>query len=115
VLVIRVEKFLYNIFYSRQTVVQYILPSVFKNISSEVYDINFLKSIFKLNIIRVIKSRRMRLRQMRNTYSIWIGKPERKRPLGRPRRRCEYNIRMDLRETGWEDVDSIHLAQGRDK
>jgi len=38
-----------------------------------------------------------------------------KRPLGTLRRRWEDNIRMDLRETGWEDVDFIHLAQARDQ
>jgi hypothetical protein len=64
------------------------------------------------NIIRMIKSRRMRwtgnvarMGQMRNTYNILIGKRERKRPLGRPRRRWEHNIKMNLRETGCEVVD----------
>jgi len=42
-----------------------------------------------------------------------VGKPEGKRPLGRPRRRWEDNIRMDLREVGWESVDWMHLAQDR--
>jgi len=44
-----------------------------------------------------------------------VRKPEGKRPLGRPRRRWEDNIKMDLREIGWEDVDWIHLAQDRDQ
>jgi hypothetical protein len=44
-----------------------------------------------------------------------VGKPEGKRPLGSPRRRREDNIRMDLREIGWEGVDWIHLAQDRDQ
>jgi hypothetical protein len=44
---------------------------------------------------------------------ILAGKPEGKRLLGRPRRRCEDNIRMDLRKTGWENVDWIHLTQYR--
>jgi len=52
---------------------------------------------------------------MRNVLRILIGKPEEKRLFGRPRRRCEDNIRMDLRELGWEDVDWIHLAQDRDQ
>jgi hypothetical protein len=42
----------------------------------------------------------------RNTYRIWVGKPERKRPLGR----WEDNIRRDLRETGWGGMDWIYLA-----
>jgi hypothetical protein len=37
----------------------------------------------------------------RKVYKVLVGKPEEKRPLGRPRRRCEYGIRMDLREIGW--------------
>jgi len=43
--------------------------------------------------------------EMRNAYEILVGKPERKRPLGRSRRGWEDNIRMDLREIGWEGVD----------
>jgi hypothetical protein len=43
-----------------------------------------------------------------------VGKLEGKRPLGRPRRRCVDNIRMDLVEVGWGDVDWIGLAQDRD-
>jgi len=44
------------------------------------------------------------------------GKPEEKRPLGRPRHRWEYNIKMDLLEVGWEvDMDWIDLVQDRDK
>jgi hypothetical protein len=44
-----------------------------------------------------------------------VGKPEGKRPLGRPRRRWENNIKMDLREIGWGDMDWIDLAQDRDQ
>jgi hypothetical protein len=47
-------------------------------------------------------------------YRILVGKPEEKRPLGRPRRRWVDNIKMDLREVGW-DVDWIDLAQDRDQ
>jgi hypothetical protein len=43
-----------------------------------------------------------------------VGKPEGKRPVGRPRRRWKDNIRMDLRKIGWEDVDWMHLAQDMD-
>jgi hypothetical protein len=44
-----------------------------------------------------------------------VGKPERKRLLGRPRRKWEDNIRMDLREIGWGCMDCINLAQDRDQ
>jgi hypothetical protein len=44
-----------------------------------------------------------------------VGKPEGKRPLGRPRRRWVDNIKMDLRETGWDGMDLIDLAQDRDR
>jgi hypothetical protein len=49
----------------------------------------------------------------RNAYRILVGKPERKRPLGRPRRRWEDNIIIDLREIGWGGVDWIDLAQDK--
>jgi hypothetical protein len=52
---------------------------------------------------------------MKNAYSITVGKPEDKRPLGRPRRRWEDNIRTGLRELGWEDVDWMYRAQDRDQ
>jgi len=55
-----------------------------------------------------------RIGELRNAYSILVGKPEGKRALGRPRRRWE-NIRMDLGEVWWEDLDWIHLAQDRDQ
>jgi hypothetical protein len=51
----------------------------------------------------------------RKVYKFSMGKPEEKRPLGRPRRRWEDGIRMDLRETGWGVVDWIRLAQNMDR
>jgi hypothetical protein len=73
------------------------------------------------SIVRVIKARRMRqaghvahMGEVRNTY-ILVGRLEGRRPLGRPRRRWEDNIKMDLRETGFGDVDWIHWAQDRDR
>jgi hypothetical protein len=51
--------------------------------------------------------------EIRNACNILVGKPGRKRPLRRPRRRWEANITMDLREIGWEDVKWMHLAQDR--
>jgi hypothetical protein len=81
-----------------------------------------LHNLYASPNIRVVKSRRMiwaghvaRMGRMRNAYSILAGRPEEKRPHGRLRRRLEYNIRMDLREIGWEVVDWIHLAQYMDQ
>jgi hypothetical protein len=51
----------------------------------------------------------------RNVYRLLVGRPEGKRPLGRPRRRSVDNIRMDLGEVGWGDVDWIDLAQDRNR
>jgi hypothetical protein len=51
--------------------------------------------------------------EKRNAYRILLGKTEGKRPLGRPRRRWEDNIRMDLREIGWSGIDWIDLAWDR--
>jgi hypothetical protein len=74
------------------------------------------------SIISIIKSRRMRwagnvarMGQKRNVYRLFVGKPEGKRPLGRPRRRWVDNIKVDLLEIGWGGVDWIGLAQDRDK
>jgi hypothetical protein len=50
-----------------------------------------------------------------NAYRILVGKPEVKRPLGRPRCRWEDNIKMDLREIGWGGMDWIDIAQDRDQ
>jgi hypothetical protein len=52
---------------------------------------------------------------MRNSYNILIGKSEGKQSLGRLRRRGKDNIRMDLGEIVWEDVNCMHLAQNRDE
>jgi hypothetical protein len=74
------------------------------------------------NIIRQIKSRRMRrvghvacMGEKRNVYRVLMGKPEGKRPLERPRHIWEDGIRMDLREIGWGSVDWIQMAQDRDR
>jgi hypothetical protein len=53
--------------------------------------------------------------EKQNTYRSLVGKPEGKRPLGRPRRRWVDNIRMDLRKVGWVDVDWIGLAKDRNR
>jgi hypothetical protein len=72
------------------------------------------------NIVRVIKSRRMRwaghvarMGEGRGAYRVLVRRPEGKRPLGRPRHRWEDNIKMDLREIGIDGVNWILLAQDR--
>jgi hypothetical protein len=55
------------------------------------------------------------MEETRNAYRLLVGKPEGRRPLGRPRRRWLDNIRMDLVDVGWDDVDWIGLAQDRDR
>ena len=74
------------------------------------------------NIVRVIKSRRMRwaghvahMGEGRAVYRVLVGKPEGRRPLGRSWRRWEDNIRMDLREVGCGCVNWMELAQDRDR
>jgi len=74
------------------------------------------------NIVRVIKSRRMRwsglvarMGEERGAYRVLVGKPEGKRLLGRPRRRWVDNIRMDLQEVGCGYMDWIGLAHDRDR
>jgi hypothetical protein len=82
-----------------------------------------LKDLYSLpNPVRLIKARRMgwaghvaRLVEGRAIYRVLVVKPERKRPLGRPRRTWEDNIRMDLQEVGCGCVDWIGLAQNRDR
>jgi len=54
-----------------------------------------------------------RIGEVRNAYKILVGNSDRKRPLGRPKRRWEDSIRMNLREIEWEDVDWMQLAQDR--
>ncbi|KAJ4438640.1 hypothetical protein ANN_14587 [Periplaneta americana] len=74
------------------------------------------------DIIRNIKSRRLRwaghvarMGESRNAYRVLVGRPAGKRPLGRPRCRWEDNIKMDLREVGYDGRDWINLAQDRDQ
>jgi hypothetical protein len=80
-----------------------------------------LHNLYSLpDIIRMIKSRRMRWAgnvprtgEKRNAFSVFVGKPEGKRPLGRPRSRWKYNIKLELREIGGSSIDLIELAQDK--
>jgi hypothetical protein len=74
------------------------------------------------SIVRVIKSRRMtwaghvaHMGESRGMYRVLVGKPEGRRPLGRPKRRWEVNVRMGVREVGCGCVDWMELAQDRDR
>jgi hypothetical protein len=71
------------------------------------------------NIVRAVKSRRMRwaghVAHMGEERGVLVGKPEGKRPLGRPRHRWEYNIKMDVQEVGGGCGDWMELAQDRDR
>ena len=87
--------------------------------STNSYDIYSYSSP---NIVRVIKSRRMRwaghvarMGEEREVYRVLVGKPERRRPLERPRRRWVDNIRLDLLEVGCGYMDWIGLDQDRDR
>jgi hypothetical protein len=84
--------------------------------NGELHDLNSPQDMIRHN-----KSGRMRwaghvacMGEGRSVFRVLVGKPEGKRPLGRPRRRWENGIKMDLREIGWGDVKRIHLAQDRD-
>ena len=82
-----------------------------------------LNSLYRSpNIVRVIKSRGMRwaghvahMEEGRGVHKVLVGKPEGKRPLGRPRHRWEDNIKMDLHEVGRGCGDWMDVAQDRDR
>ena len=85
--------------------------------NEELSDLYFLP-----NIVRVVKSRRMRwaghvalMREGRGVHRVLVGKPEGKRPLERPRRRWEDKIKMDLQDVGVVCGDWMELAQVRDR
>jgi hypothetical protein len=82
-----------------------------------------LRNLYSLpNIVRVVKSRIMRwaghvarMGEGRGVHGVLVGRPEGKRPLGRPRRRWENNIKMDFQEVGRGCGDWMELAQDRDR
>jgi len=94
------------------------VPGEWRELHNE--ELNYL--YYSLSIVRVIKSRRMkstghvaRMEERRGVYRVLVGKPERKRPLERPRLRWEDNIKMDLQEVGCGVLDWNDLAQDRDR
>ena len=79
-------------------------------------ELNYLYSL--ANIVRVVKSRRMRWArhgERKGVYRVLVENPEGKRPLGRHRRKWEDNIKMDLEEVECGGMDRIEMAQDRDK
>ena len=93
---------------------------------SKMYIVLHVKYLIFLSdfndIVRVIKSRRMRwaghvarMGEEREVYRVLVGKPEGRRPLGRPRRRRVNNIKTDLQEVGYGYMDWIGLIQYRDR
>jgi hypothetical protein len=81
-----------------------------------------LNNLYSLNIVRVNKSRRIRLAghvahvgESRGVFRVLVVKPEGKRLLGRPRHRWEDNMKMDPQEVGCKDVDLIDISQNRDR
>ena len=97
---------------------------VTRGLRSELFHeaVDCVSDLYSLpNIVRVVKSRRMRwaghvarMVEDRGVHRVLVGKPEGKRPLGRPRRRWEDNIKMDLEEVGGGRGDWMELAQDRD-
>jgi hypothetical protein len=82
-----------------------------------------LNDLYSLpNIVRVVKSRRMRwaghvarMGEDSGVHRVLVGRPDGKRPLWRPRRRWEGNFKMDLQEVGWGRGNWMELAQDRDR
>jgi hypothetical protein len=87
----------------------------------KLYNVELNDLYYLPNIVRVVKSRRMRwaghvarMGEERGVYMVLVGKPEGKRPLGRPRLTWEDNIKIDLQEVGGGRWDWMELAQDRD-
>jgi hypothetical protein len=93
------------------------------NVTYNIYIYIYIYGLYSSpSIVRVMKAGRMRcavhvarMGEVRGAYNILVGRPEGRRPLGRPRRRWEDDIKIDLREIGFGDVDWIQWAQDRDR
>ena len=81
------------------------------------YHQHFLPHPFELIVLILFISiiRRCKMGEMRGAYGALVGKPEGRRPLERPKRRWEDNIKMDLREVEWRGIGWICLAKDRDR
>jgi hypothetical protein len=86
----------------------------------QIFLVFLFETYYSPNIVEVIKSRRMRwaghvafMGEGRGVYRVLVERPEGKRPLGRPRRRWEDSIKMDLREIGIDGTNWIQLGQDR--
>ena len=91
-------------------------------ITLDVFRVHVCDLYSSSNIIRVIRSRRLRwVRHVawkgdkRGTYRVLVERPEGKKPLGRSNRRWEDNIEMDYKEAGWRDIYGVDRAQDRDR
>jgi hypothetical protein len=73
--------------------------------------VSFSRRTLLIELVRYVA----RMGEVRGAYNTLVGSPDERRPLGRPRRRWEDNIEMDLREIGFGDVNWIHWAQDRDR
>jgi hypothetical protein len=104
------------------TSVCYFIVTGLTFVNSEHTNVIYINELYSLpNIVRVVKSRRMRwagqvarMGEERWVHRVLVGKPEGKRPLGRPGRRWEDNIKMDVQEVGGGRGDWMELAQDRD-
>jgi hypothetical protein len=84
--------------------------------NEELRDLYSLRSIIRIINSRMRLARHVaRMGEKRNGYRLLVGKPEGKRSLGRPRGRWMDNIRMDLGDVGWGDVNRIGLAKDRNR
>ena len=84
--------------------------------SEELNDLNPLPNIFRVIKSRIVRwaGHLARMGESRGVYMVLVGKREGKRPLGRPRRTWEDNIKMDLQEVGCGNMDWVALARDRD-
>jgi hypothetical protein len=80
-----------------------------------IYISDFQGSLYSFSNFMRWAGHAARMGERRNAYRILVGKPDGKRPLGRPRCRWVDNIKMDLKEVGWDGRDWIDLAQDRDR